>query len=241
MSMEYPLDGFALEIREHWRKYRPQIYRQLEQAGNLDQALHEASERTGEAFASLVEDGTEPIQAWEAVREEWAFLPAESDQPSPPSLPPLPATEPMRDLFPRSPDRAERDLTEASPARVGNERPSSDLPSTQGHERMNDDELLDYSREHVCYELQMLYETAARLVNDPKVHDDWVVKNALLEAFTIHARVMATFLFPDVIQPRADDVTALHYVREPSAWAAARGPLPAELKTVIAGAVDKSL
>jgi len=51
---------------------------------------------------------------------------------------------------------------------------------------MNDDELLDYSREHVCYELLMLYETAARLVNDPKVNDDWVVKNALLEAFTIH-------------------------------------------------------
>jgi hypothetical protein len=75
LSREYPLDGFAPEIRENWRKYRPQMYRQLEQAGNLDQALHEASERTGEAFASLVEDGTEPIQAWEAVREEWAFLP----------------------------------------------------------------------------------------------------------------------------------------------------------------------
>lgn len=58
---------------------------------------------------------------------------------------------------------------------------------------MNDDELLDYSREHISYELLMLYATAARLVNDPKVHDDWVVKNALLEAFTIHARVIAAF------------------------------------------------
>ena len=112
MSQEYPLDGLALEIKAHWEKYRPTIYRQLEQEGRLDQALHEASERTGEAFASLVEDGTEPIQAWEAVREEWAFLPAESDQPSPPSLSPVPATEPMQELFPRSPIQPSATLTE---------------------------------------------------------------------------------------------------------------------------------
>ena len=47
MSNKYPLDGLALEIKEHWRKYSPQMYRQLEQEGKLDQSLHEASERTG--------------------------------------------------------------------------------------------------------------------------------------------------------------------------------------------------
>lgn len=113
MSKEYPLDGFALEIKAHWAKYRPDMYRQFEQAGNLDQALYEASERTGEAFASLVE-GTEPIQAWEAVREEWAFLRAEQDEPSLPSDPtsrPAPPAPP-RELYPPESDRAERDLTE---------------------------------------------------------------------------------------------------------------------------------
>lgn len=50
MSKEYPLDGLALEIKAHWEKYRPQMFRELEQQGRLDQALHEASERTGEAF-----------------------------------------------------------------------------------------------------------------------------------------------------------------------------------------------
>jgi hypothetical protein len=55
VSKEFPLDGFALEIKAHWERYRPEMYRQLEQAGNLDQALHEASERTEEAFAHLVE------------------------------------------------------------------------------------------------------------------------------------------------------------------------------------------
>ena len=71
---------------------------------------------------------------------------------------------------------------------------------------MTDDELFDYSYEHLSYELSMLYKSATRLVKDPNVRDDWVVKNALLEAFTIHARAMAAFLFPDVIRLRKDDV-----------------------------------
>ena len=50
-----------------------------------------------------IQDGTEPIQAWESVWEEWAFLPAENDQPSPPTLPPLAAsTEPLQELFPHA-------------------------------------------------------------------------------------------------------------------------------------------
>ena len=67
MSKEYPLDGLALEIKAHWAKYRPKIYRQLEQEqeGKLDQSLHQASERTGQAFAQLVENGLEPPSAWE--------------------------------------------------------------------------------------------------------------------------------------------------------------------------------
>src|SRR2546425_6300648 len=106
MSRKYPLDGLALEIKEHWRKYRPQMYRELEQEGRLDQSLHEASERTGLAFAQQVEHGLEPPSAWEAVRELWAFLPTESDEPS---LPPPPAS--MQELFPAEPNPAERDLT----------------------------------------------------------------------------------------------------------------------------------
>ena len=47
--------------------------------GKLDQALYEASERTGEAFGELVEAGLEPLAAWEAVIEDWAFLRAEPD------------------------------------------------------------------------------------------------------------------------------------------------------------------
>jgi hypothetical protein len=70
MSKEYPLDGLALEIRAHWKKYRPKMCRELEREGRLDQSLHEASEKTGQAFGELVEGGLEPHAAWEAVREE---------------------------------------------------------------------------------------------------------------------------------------------------------------------------
>ena len=76
------MDALALEIKEHWRKYRPKTFAQLEQEGRLDQSLHEASERTGAAYGKLVEDRLDPPSAWEAVRGDWAFLPAESDQPS---------------------------------------------------------------------------------------------------------------------------------------------------------------
>jgi hypothetical protein len=98
---------------------------------------------------------------------------------------------------------------------------------------MTDDELLDYSCEHLYYELLMFYEMPARLEHDPKIRDDWVVRNALLESFLIHARALAAFLFPDVVKPRADDVTALHYVREPAAWLGARGPAPDEVTMLV--------
>ncbi len=55
------------------------MFRELLLEGRLDQALYEASERTGQAFGELVEAGLEPLAAWEAVREDWAFLRAEPD------------------------------------------------------------------------------------------------------------------------------------------------------------------
>jgi len=61
------------------RSTAPKTYRELEREGRLDQSLHEASAKTGQAFGELVEGGLEPHAAWEAVREEWAFLPAEAD------------------------------------------------------------------------------------------------------------------------------------------------------------------
>ena len=80
----------------------------------------------------------------------------------------------------------------------------------------------------------MLYETAARLVNNHAVHSDWVVKNALIESFTVHARSLAIFLYPpEHARKRPDDVTSDDYVGDIQQWREARGAIPPELRTTI--------
>lgn len=96
---------------------------------------------------------------------------------------------------------------------------------------MTDQELHDYAADHLYYELLMLYETAMRLVHDPAIQTDWILRNAMIESFTIHARALVLFLYRS--KQRPDDVTAEEYVKDPVAWRAARGPIPPDLQTVI--------
>ncbi len=79
MANPYPLSNLGRQIKAHWRQYRPKMYRAMEEAGQLDKAVYEAQERTGEALADLVEKGMDWNQAWELIREEWAFLPSEDE------------------------------------------------------------------------------------------------------------------------------------------------------------------
>jgi hypothetical protein len=96
---------------------------------------------------------------------------------------------------------------------------------------MTDQELRDYAADHVSYELTMLYETAMRLKRDKAIDTDWILKNAFIESFTIHARALALFLYKG---PKlAGDVTAEQYVKDVAAWKAARGNIPPELQEVI--------
>ena len=96
---------------------------------------------------------------------------------------------------------------------------------------MTDQQLHDYSADHLYYEISMLYETAMRLVHDPAMQTDWISRNALIESFTIHARALSFFLYKD--KQRPDDVTAAEYVNDVDAWCADRGSIPPELQTVI--------
>lgn len=73
------LNSLGLQIKDHWREFLPRLYRELEQAGRLDESVYAAQERTADAFADLVQRGMAPDAAWEAIREEWAFRPAEAD------------------------------------------------------------------------------------------------------------------------------------------------------------------
>lgn len=97
---------------------------------------------------------------------------------------------------------------------------------------MTDQELHDYAADHLYYELWMLYEAGARLVHDPAVHTDWVLKNALIESFAIHARSLTIFLYPENSPKYATDVTSFDYVRDVQPWRSARGPIVPELKQV---------
>ncbi len=64
--------------RAHWATYRPRTFTQLQQSGYLEEALQTAVRLTLTAMEQLVtQQGMEPGEAWELVREEWALLPQE--------------------------------------------------------------------------------------------------------------------------------------------------------------------
>jgi hypothetical protein len=98
---------------------------------------------------------------------------------------------------------------------------------------MTDQELRDFAADHLYYELLMLHETAMGLKWRETLDADFALKNALIESFTVHARVLAQFLYYSPSKKFPDDVTAEHYVRDVREWKAARGPLPADLQEVI--------
>jgi hypothetical protein len=66
-------------ILEHWKKYRPQMVEDLQRANELDQAIYEVQERTGDLLYELV--STQKMDyhaAWEVATQEWAFLPSQN-------------------------------------------------------------------------------------------------------------------------------------------------------------------
>jgi hypothetical protein len=84
------------------------------------------------------------------------------------------------------------------------------------------------------YELTMFHETAMRLKHDSALATDIIVKNALLESFTIHVRLLALFLYQKPNPKWPNDVTAEHYVKDIHAWRTARGAPPSELQRAAA-------
>jgi hypothetical protein len=68
---------------------------------------------------------------------------------------------------------------------------------------------LQKASDHLHYELWMLKSVANILTGD---RTDVVINNALLESFSIHARVLLDFLYDDV--PRNDDMNAIDYCSE---------------------------
>jgi hypothetical protein len=74
--------------------------------------------------------------------------------------------------------------------------------------RLSDEELVEYSREHIFYELVMLFDTGATLQSgkidtSPRSNN---LPNAVLESFAIHVRNVTEFIYPR--NKRHGDVSA---------------------------------
>ena len=76
-----------------------------------------------------------------------------------------------------------------------------------------------FSKEHLWYEVDMLYGVMELLVGGI---DDHYLYNALLEAFVLHSSVILDFFYKPAVKP--DDARAVHYVRDPDAFKQALPP-----------------
>ena len=87
-KITYPISGYGLMAERHWREFRPKMVKELEAAGKLQEALHEAQERTLDELleleTKLEADGLTlqqaRDQAWEVVRERYILLPPEDEE-----------------------------------------------------------------------------------------------------------------------------------------------------------------
>lgn len=71
------------EARKHWAEHRPKMFKQMQEAGTLEQRLDEAVEETErELYDLLCGQGVPLNSAWEMVRENHLLLPTEEDVPA---------------------------------------------------------------------------------------------------------------------------------------------------------------
>ena len=75
------LSPWAQQAVEHWRKYRPKMYAQLFQSGELYERAEKAVQQTNKEYQDGITSGMLPHESWEVVRERYLFLPAEEDVP----------------------------------------------------------------------------------------------------------------------------------------------------------------
>lgn len=80
-------------------------------------------------------------------------------------------------------------------------------------EKIPSDKLLAFSKEHLFYEIDMLYGVSRTLINGM---EDRYIYNALLESFIIHASVILDFFYEP--QMNADDAKAVHYMADIKKW-----------------------
>ena len=121
--MSPQLSPWAIQAKEHWKKYRPKLHRELQEKGLLDQRAEKAAQQTQDELDELLSEGMNYDQAWELVREKYLFLPSEEDVPKlgeDSASPPL--QQPEMTTASRTPTKSEKVASAQS-------MPTTSLPS----------------------------------------------------------------------------------------------------------------
>ena len=63
--------------RKHWKKYLPEKYQALEEAGILEEVLEEEATAARAELAEMVSNGAQQMAAEEIVLKEYILLPPE--------------------------------------------------------------------------------------------------------------------------------------------------------------------
>jgi len=68
-------------ILNHWLAHRPRMVEELRKNNQLERAIQETQERTGDPLYELLSvQKMEYHAAWEIATREWTFLPSEDPQ-----------------------------------------------------------------------------------------------------------------------------------------------------------------
>ncbi len=93
-------------------------------------------------------------------------------------------------------------------------------------------------RDHLLYELKMFFGCASAMASG--VCHGGTIGNALLESFTVHARILLDFFYAGAPKsadeqpkpPQKDDVIAEDFFEDPAHWLSSRPTMTEELKKV---------
>jgi len=81
------------------------------------------------------------------------------------------------------------------------------------NEKVPKEKLIEFSGEHLFYEIWMLFHVDEALTKGVK---DQCIYNALLESFVIHASIIIDFFYRSEIY--TGDARAIHYIDDKRAW-----------------------
>ena len=74
-------DPWAREARAHWQKYRPKMFKQMQDEGSLNDHLRNAVQRAQDQTAENLQSGMHPLEAESEAKRSYLFLPDEEDAP----------------------------------------------------------------------------------------------------------------------------------------------------------------